>query len=190
MTYSINDARNNYAPRHSIPINGNIYTGTSTLKAAVNKYVDFRNSERVANPIYNRNNQVLHRNNHNLHNNDNTQLQNRDFSVAVAEIINRFPENFTANDLRHLTDLDFCQRNFNCNYPILVEIPHHLQDLTPFTHVWGHRRFYNDIFINHSGRRYLISNDWYHRTERANRNMFKRWIVDKASILSNIIRIF
>lgn len=117
LIYSINDARNNYAPRHSIPINGNIYTGTSTLKAAVNKYVNFRNSERVANPIFNRNNQVLHRNNHNL-------------------------------------------------------------------------RFYNDIFINHSGRRYLISNDWYHRTERANRNMFKRWIVDKASILSNIIRIF
>lgn len=43
LTYSTEDFRNNELPNHSIPINGNIRTGTATLKQAVNLYVDFRN---------------------------------------------------------------------------------------------------------------------------------------------------
>lgn len=40
--YSIAEARRNILPRHGIPINGNQYTGTSTLRHALNLYFDFK----------------------------------------------------------------------------------------------------------------------------------------------------
>jgi hypothetical protein len=43
LTYSGADERDNQSARHSIPINGNIRNGSSTLKQAVKLYVDFRN---------------------------------------------------------------------------------------------------------------------------------------------------
>lgn len=43
LTYSTNDQRNNLPAKHKIPINGNIRTGSSTLKQAFKLYMDFRN---------------------------------------------------------------------------------------------------------------------------------------------------
>ena len=45
LTYSREDQRRNRPPRHNIPIEGNVYNGTATYKAAVKKYVAFRDAE-------------------------------------------------------------------------------------------------------------------------------------------------
>lgn len=41
LTYSKDDEETGVTPRHSIPIQGNIYNGTSSLKNAVNLYRQF-----------------------------------------------------------------------------------------------------------------------------------------------------
>ena len=42
LTYSREDARRGRNPKHKLPINGDIYDGTATLKCAVGLYRDFR----------------------------------------------------------------------------------------------------------------------------------------------------
>lgn len=42
LTYSRDDQRRNNRPRHRIPIDGDIYNGTATYKAAVKKYVAYK----------------------------------------------------------------------------------------------------------------------------------------------------
>ncbi len=44
LTYSREDKRRGKMPRHSIPIDGDIYNGTATYKAAVKKYVAFKDA--------------------------------------------------------------------------------------------------------------------------------------------------
>jgi len=44
LFYSTENERKNDTPNHSVPINGNLRTGSSTLKQSVNLYVDFKNS--------------------------------------------------------------------------------------------------------------------------------------------------
>ncbi len=179
LTYTTRDASNHNAPRHSIPINGDIYNGTATFKSAVNRYVDFRNDVHGIQsvPI---NNNLYHAVN------KNGILQNKDFSKSVAEIITRFPENFTANDIHLLTDFEFCRNNFNCYYPVLKEVPTGSYDLRTITYIRGNRRFYDDIIILHSGHRFLITNDWYHADQNSNRNLFNMWIVRKTPVLAQI----
>lgn len=46
LTYSTEDARYRRRPRHKVPINGDVRTGTATLKTAVTLYRDFRNSSK------------------------------------------------------------------------------------------------------------------------------------------------
>ena len=41
LTYTVANQRNSDKPKHCIPINGNIFNGTATLKQAVNLYVKF-----------------------------------------------------------------------------------------------------------------------------------------------------
>ena len=47
LTYSTEDARCRREPKHSVPINGDVRTGTATLKAAVGLYRDYRKSNNV-----------------------------------------------------------------------------------------------------------------------------------------------
>ena len=42
LTYSTDDQDRGRAPRHSVPINGNLRTGSATLKQATGLYVQFR----------------------------------------------------------------------------------------------------------------------------------------------------
>ena len=42
LTYSRDDARYGRQPKHRVPIDGDIYDGTATLKSAVRLYRDFR----------------------------------------------------------------------------------------------------------------------------------------------------
>jgi len=49
LTYSKKDEASNRKPKHRIPINGNIYNGTATFRAAVNLYIKFKSG--VSNPI-------------------------------------------------------------------------------------------------------------------------------------------
>ena len=44
LTYSREDKGKNRPPRHSIPINGDVYNGTATCKAAVKKYVAYKDA--------------------------------------------------------------------------------------------------------------------------------------------------
>ena len=44
LTYSHEEQRRNRPPRHSIPIDGNVYDGTATYKSAVKKYVAFKDA--------------------------------------------------------------------------------------------------------------------------------------------------
>ena len=44
LTYSHEDKRRNRPPRHSIPIDGDVYNGAATYKAAVKKYVAFKDA--------------------------------------------------------------------------------------------------------------------------------------------------
>ncbi|MDE6072797.1 MAG: hypothetical protein K2G53_09655 [Muribaculaceae bacterium] len=41
LSYSTDDERNHRAPAHNIPINGNIRTGSATLKQALRRYLEF-----------------------------------------------------------------------------------------------------------------------------------------------------
>lgn len=45
LTYSSRDRMLNNPARHSIPINGDIYKGTATYRAAVKKYVNFKDAQ-------------------------------------------------------------------------------------------------------------------------------------------------
>ena len=51
LSYSANDARELRPARHAIPINGNIITGTSTYRHAINLYREFRISQQAVVPI-------------------------------------------------------------------------------------------------------------------------------------------
>jgi hypothetical protein len=51
LTYSKADERQNRAARHQIPINGNVYNGTGTLRSAVSLYKQFRENWVEGNPI-------------------------------------------------------------------------------------------------------------------------------------------
>lgn len=44
LTYSAEDARFRSPPKHKVPIDGNVRSGTATLKSAVKLYRDFRNA--------------------------------------------------------------------------------------------------------------------------------------------------
>lgn len=48
LTYSTSDARADRAPRHSIPMTGNIRNGTATLKQSVKLYVRFRDDTTIS----------------------------------------------------------------------------------------------------------------------------------------------
>ena len=48
LTYSTEDARFRRTPKHKVPIDGNVRTGTATLKTAVTLYRDFRNASKLA----------------------------------------------------------------------------------------------------------------------------------------------
>jgi hypothetical protein len=48
LTYSADDEQNNRPPRHRIPIDGDIRNGTSTLKHAINLYVEYKQSNMPA----------------------------------------------------------------------------------------------------------------------------------------------
>ncbi len=54
VSYSKDDKRNNQKASHNIPINGDIYNGTATLKQAVNLYFKFKSGEKPENKISNR----------------------------------------------------------------------------------------------------------------------------------------
>lgn len=54
LTYSKEDERNNTSTIHNIPINGNLRTGSATLKQAVKLYMTFKDSN--FKPIENSNN--------------------------------------------------------------------------------------------------------------------------------------
>ena len=41
LSYSVQDEKANVPPRHRIPIDGNLYNGTSTYRTAVNSYIKF-----------------------------------------------------------------------------------------------------------------------------------------------------
>ena len=47
LTYSIDDERHDAAPRHSVPIKGNLRRTTATLKSAVTLYRDFKDSQHL-----------------------------------------------------------------------------------------------------------------------------------------------
>ena len=44
LKYSTEDVQYRRRPKHNVPINGNLYNGTATLKAAVRLYWEFRRS--------------------------------------------------------------------------------------------------------------------------------------------------
>ena len=45
MQYSVEDQRSNLPARHSVPINGNVYNGTATLKRALKLYISFKRGD-------------------------------------------------------------------------------------------------------------------------------------------------
>jgi hypothetical protein len=48
LSYTVDDTNNNRPPRHRIPINGNIYNGSATLKQAAKLYFKFKDEFIVA----------------------------------------------------------------------------------------------------------------------------------------------
>lgn len=184
LAYSAYDYEKHIPPRHRVPINGNIYTGTATLRAAVQLYINYRNE---MNYYYNRDviqNQVFpNRMNANLWNiHRGGTIRNRDYAEKIANLLSKHTDIFTEEDIKNLTDLDYCRQEFNCHFPVLVEIPAGISNYETITHVWGHRRFYDNITVNRQGHSYLITNDWYHNNDRANRKLFSKWIVNKLGL--------
>lgn len=177
LTYTKEDERNQQAPKHLIPINGNIYNGTATYKGAVHKYLEFRYSllASVSNlspaPSVNKSSSTS--------NSQTKTLKNKDFASTAAKILSHFPQSFTTNDIQLLTDSNFCHSCFNCNFPILKEISTDLHESKNDTHIDGYRRYYSDVSVNHSGHCYLVSNDWYQNDAYSNRNLFSDWLLSK-----------
>lgn len=166
LEYSKADERNNEPARHSIDINGNVYNGTATLKAAVNLYIEFldkmQHSVQTADHGGEREKAQF-------------QLGNKEFAAAFARLITRFRHCFTDNDIQQLTDLGCCRVRFNCKFPILKEIQSGEASEAAF--VDGYRRYYSDVFVDYSGRRFIVSNDWYCDGKTANRNLFSEWLI-------------
>lgn len=48
LTYSTKENINNITPRHKIPIDGNKYTGTQTLRSALNLFIQFKENKLLA----------------------------------------------------------------------------------------------------------------------------------------------
>jgi hypothetical protein len=48
LSYSKDDKRNNRKPKHAVPINGDIYNGTATLKQAINLYFEYKSGSNLA----------------------------------------------------------------------------------------------------------------------------------------------
>ena len=109
-------------------------------------------------------------------------IRNRDYAKKIANLLSKHTDIFTEEDIKNLTDLDYCRQEFNCHFPVLVEIPDGISNYETITHVWGHRRFYDNITVNRQGHSYLITNDWYHNNDRANRKLFSKWIVNKLGL--------
>ena len=184
LAYSAYDFENHMPPRHNIPINGNIYTGTATLRSAVQLYINYRNEMSYHNNKVAIQKQV----NPNRMNGDiwsinrRGTIQNREYAKRIANLLSSHIDIFTEEDIKNLTDLDYCRQNFNCHFPVLVEIPAGIGNYDTITHIWGHRRFYDNIIVNHLGRSYLITNDWYHNNDRANRKLFSNWVISKLGL--------
>lgn len=49
LTYSTKEYENNIAPKHKIPIDGNQYTGTQTLRSALNLFIEFKENKLLEN---------------------------------------------------------------------------------------------------------------------------------------------
>ncbi len=45
LTYTTHEMRDNILPKHKIPIDGNQYTGTQTLKSALNLFIEFKENK-------------------------------------------------------------------------------------------------------------------------------------------------
>lgn len=173
LEYSKFDEHNNRPARHSVTIRGNIYDGTATLKAAVKLYVEFLD-KRSDDITYCRTDR---------HNESGECLKlgmdNKDFAKAAAKLITRFSNSFTDSDIQQLSDMGCCKARFNCNFPILKEI--HSGVGLENTFVDGYRRYYGDIIVNYSGRRFIVSNDWYCNGKKGNRNLFSEWLFVKLA---------
>jgi hypothetical protein len=50
LSYSTDDKRNNRKPKHTVPIKGDIYNGTATLKQAVNLYFEYKSGKNSIKP--------------------------------------------------------------------------------------------------------------------------------------------
>lgn len=58
LSYSTKEQQNNSPAKHKIPINGNIRTGSATLKQAVNLYMSFRKDNGINFKEYNNNSRI------------------------------------------------------------------------------------------------------------------------------------
>lgn len=170
LEYSKADERNNEPARHSININGNVYNGTATLKAAVNLYIEFldkkQHSVQAAVQGGEREKAQIH-------------LGNKEFAAASARLITRFRHCFTDKDIQQLTDLECCRSRFNCKFPILKEIQSGEASEAAF--VDGYRRYYSDVIVDCSGRCFIVSNDWYCDGKTSNRSLFSEWLLLKLA---------
>lgn len=173
LEYSKFDERNNSPARHSIPISGNIYDGTATLRTAVRLYVDFLEKNPRGIPYR----QTDRRNESGE--NPNLIMDNKDFAAAASKLITRFSNSFSDSDIQQLADAGCCKERFNCNFPILKEI--HSGAGSDTALVDGYRRYYSDILVNRSGRRFIVSNDWYCTGKNGNRNLFSDWLFVKLA---------
>lgn len=90
-------------------------------------------------------------------------LKNKDFVLSAFEKI-KLKKNLDGIIL-NFTDPEKCKQLFNLDFPMLIEINKITEDL--------HKRYYSkDIFIDHYGNEYKITNHWF----KPQREAFENWL--------------
>lgn len=172
LKYSRDDEFRDLPTRHNVPISGDVYNGTATLRAALKQYIIFRNSQsgepeaeiptvsrrRPADPEHVR--------------------RNIDAADSAAKLMSVCMNRLSPEDLRQLADRAFCRENFHCDFPILDDIT--ARATGSFSDSDG--RSYSGAVLIISGRRYTFSDGWYQNPDAAVRERFTRWL-DKKLVL-------
>lgn len=109
-------------------------------------------------------------------------LGNREFVFTCIQLLSE-QNKIDDEDLYILTDIKGCKENFNCVFPILLEIPEgsDIEDLHSYYGQCIKKYYIEQIKIN--GRTFLVTNQWYNanKNDPDNKSPFLSWMLKKLN---------
>ncbi len=172
LKYSRDDEFRDLPTRHNVPISGDVYNGTATLRAALKQYIIFRNSQsgdpEAEVPTVSRRRPAVP---------EHVRI-NREVADSAAKLMSVCMNRIKLEGFRLLADPAFCRENFHCDFPILDDITTRATGSFSDSNEQG----YSGAVLIISGRRYTFSDGWYKNPDAAVRERFTRWL-DKKIVL-------